>query len=482
MHAFFYYIALLFLLAVPSASFAAALSVSPSAGSYTVGDTIALKVYVASPDASINAVSGVLKIPSIFSVESISKSSSVLNFWPSDPVVAQNIATFEGVSLSGFQGSPGTIVSLILRATRAGAGDVIFQSGQVLANDGKGTDVTAGLFGGTFTAAAARTPASSTPKATVPPAPRIVPKEESAVLIPIITSSTHPDSTQWYSRSHVILDWTNAQGVTAVRLGYDKNADGSPTVLYSDPISHKELDLTDGIWYFHVREKGPDGWGPVGTFRIQIDTVPPLPINLQFPNGTSTEGALAVSFATDDELSGMSHYQLTVDGTPFSVSAEEGSSTYTLPAQSPGIHALVVTGYDKAGNKVVAQGSFVIIENIVASTETLFSWGWLAVNYLSIGLIVLMALGVLLFGGWYIVRNFYTFHRRASGKADRARALVHKQFSDLKDAIASEVKSLEKVKSKRQLTVEEEKLISRLKKVVDKAEYVIEKKIEKIDF
>ncbi len=477
MRSFFYSIALSFLLVAPATTFAASLSISPSAGTYTIGDKVTVKVFISSASASINAVSGALRFPSIFSVESISKSSSVLNFWPSDPSVSQNTATFEGVALAGFQGSPGTVVVVTLRAARAGMGDITFQSGQVLANDGQGTDITSGLSGGTFSvkSASVSAPAPSAPG----PAPTQAPEPAPAPLAPqknlTVTSSTHPDPTRWYGNAHVILDWTNDQGTTAVRLGYDKNADGSPVVLYSDPISHKELDLTDGIWYFHVREKGPDGWSTTYTFRIQIDTVAPLPTAVQFPNGTTTPDKLAVLFATDDELSGIDHYQLSVGGKQFLVSAQEGAGIYTLPAQSPGAYTLVVVAYDKAGNQVTAQGNFVVTQTVHASAYTLFSLGWLAVNYLSLALVGLAVFGILLFAGWYLFHHFHLFRKREYSKVERAHALVHKQFTDLKNAVAREVRALEKVKSKRQLSVEEERLINRLQKLIDKAESTITK-------
>ncbi len=183
MRPFLYSSVLLFLLAIPTTSFAASLSIFPSSGSYTVGDTVTLKVVVSSPNESINAVSGSLLFSSsVFSVRSISKMDSVLNFWPSDPSTSQSSASFGGVSLSGFQGSAGTVVVITLRAIRTGTGTASFQSGQVLANDGKGTDVTAGLSGASYTV----NPASNSPSPTV--------LKSSGEKV-IIASSTRPDST-----------------------------------------------------------------------------------------------------------------------------------------------------------------------------------------------------------------------------------------------------------------------------------------------
>jgi len=68
---------------------------------------------------------------------------------------------FEGVSLSGFQGNAGTIITVTLRALKTGSGTIAFQSGQVLANDGQGTDITSGVSGATYQIEAAKIKSNS---------------------------------------------------------------------------------------------------------------------------------------------------------------------------------------------------------------------------------------------------------------------------------------------------------------------------------
>ena len=63
----------------PLAVDAASMSVTPTTGSFEVGNKVNLKVIVTS-DTPFNAVSGVISYPSIFSVESVSKTGSVLDF------------------------------------------------------------------------------------------------------------------------------------------------------------------------------------------------------------------------------------------------------------------------------------------------------------------------------------------------------------------------------------------------------------------
>jgi hypothetical protein len=148
----FYSLVLLFLLS-PIFVHASELSITPSNATYEVGDQITLQVVVSS-DTQLNAIASTILFPKqLFSIESVSKTNSILNFWASEPSFSRgtNTVNFEGVSLSGFQGSGGTVITIRLKALAVGIGKITFQSGQILANDGQGTDITGALNGATFT-------------------------------------------------------------------------------------------------------------------------------------------------------------------------------------------------------------------------------------------------------------------------------------------------------------------------------------------
>lgn len=132
-------------------SFAASLFTTPTSGTFNVGDKVTLKIMVSS-DLPINAISGVVNFPPIFLIESISKSSSILNFWVTEPNFSKGAGTlqFEGVSLGGFSSGTGNVVTVVLKANKEGTGDITFKSGQILANDGQGTDLTGSFSGSSF--------------------------------------------------------------------------------------------------------------------------------------------------------------------------------------------------------------------------------------------------------------------------------------------------------------------------------------------
>lgn len=230
---------------VPLVVSAANLSLSPSNGNYEVGDRIQLRVLLSS-DVSVNAVSGVLATPSeYFVVESVSKNASVLNFWVTEPTFSKSsgVVRFEGVALNGFSGSSGTIVTVTLKAVKAGSASVQFQTGQILANDGQGTDVTGSLSRGTYTVVEPIVK----PK---PPAPeKVLPVENVEIVQPLPTlkapiilkgrqySESIVEGTSLYPYSQVLLTFVSQDNgkifITGLTLG-----DGSFTIPTPRSLRH----------------------------------------------------------------------------------------------------------------------------------------------------------------------------------------------------------------------------------------------------
>ena len=466
------FIGILFLL--PLAASAAMLDLLPTSVAVGTGESFTERMTVSSANQAMNAISGTIVFPpDILQVVSVSKANSVLSLWIQEPSFSNTDGTisFSGVVPNpGYIGSRGQVFSIQFRARKAGIALVSFSaSSQVLANDGNGTDIL------TDTSAAS---VSVTTATVVPPSPLAATTGD---LLARITSSSHPDQTRWYNLSHAIFDWTNAQNTSTVRIGYDQNANGIPTVVYTDAISHKELDLSDGISYFHVQERISGGWSPVSSYRVQIDTVPPLPFTVGFPQGTTTPSGspMTAIFTATDELSGIDHYQVAVDGKVFTVTTDAGSQPYAVSADS-GAHMLLVQAYDKAGNFSTANGRFFVTGEAKPSLFDFFGFGWLAVNYISIFLIAFAILVTLLFAAWYIRTHFMAYRHRLNRQLGLTHAHIHKQFDTLKEAITEELLTLEQTKSKRSLTREEERIVARFKKLLDQAERTIEKDLEDI--
>ncbi len=147
-----FYLALstfVFLAVAPHAQ--AATLFTPDQGPYSTGQSFSMPVYVSTaPGEAINAVSGRLTFPSQkLRVKSVSK-GGIMTFWVEDPTYsnASGIVSFEGgVYNPGFAGSRGTVVTVTFEALAAGNASVGLEGVSILANDGVGTDVTAGTEG-----------------------------------------------------------------------------------------------------------------------------------------------------------------------------------------------------------------------------------------------------------------------------------------------------------------------------------------------
>jgi hypothetical protein len=156
-------------LVIPIVVQAATLSLSPAKAGVKVGDRLSVKVLV-SGNTPMNGVGATVTIPpSIFAIDSVSKAGSVLGVWATEPTFSKQTGQvkFEGVSLSGFQNTA-TVLVINLRAIKPGVANAYFQAGQVLANDGNGTNITSGFTGASFTVNASPAPVEAPVVAPVP--------------------------------------------------------------------------------------------------------------------------------------------------------------------------------------------------------------------------------------------------------------------------------------------------------------------------
>jgi len=95
-----------------------------------------------------------------------------------------------------------------------------------------------------------------------------------------VSSETHPDSNTWYNQKKVKLNWTVPKDALKIKVLIDENEFSYPSVEYGDPIiEEKEIELDDGIFYFHIRYFGKNGWSEIENKRIMIDTKKPEDFN-----------------------------------------------------------------------------------------------------------------------------------------------------------------------------------------------------------
>ncbi len=343
------FIFLLFSVGAQSAE-AASLYFLPASGFYTIGQTFTISVYVSSSNQAINATSGIISFPQDkLQVISLSKTGSIISLWVQEPSFSNISGTinFESIVWNpGFIGNSGKIFNITFKTKTAGAAGIIFSSGSILANDGKGTNILSSLGSANFTISTPITSPTTT-------------KEKEYVVsgttpaAPVIFSETHPDPNKWYSSATAKFSWTLTDDITAVRLLVSKDPKAFPTVVYTPPVFSKTVtNLEEGIWYFCIQLKNNYGWGDITRFRLQIDNTPPGSLEVEIDNeGDPTNPQPLLWFKTNDSLSGIDFYEIKIGEIyNLQISTNEiKDNIYRLPLCPPGEYSLIVKSIDKVG-------------------------------------------------------------------------------------------------------------------------------------
>lgn len=338
---------------------AATLFPSPNSGTYNIGNSFSVGVYVSSADQALNAVSGTLSFHNDqLEVTSLSKAGSIVSLWVQEPSFSNSVGTvsFEGIVLNpGFTGSSGKILTVNFKTKNGGAAPVTFSSGAILANDGLATNILSGLGSARYNI---EVPVSG-PAAPAGETPSPITGTPAA---PNVTSQTHQNSDQWYNNNTPQFNWDVPTGVSAVRLLVGSKAQADPTVVYDPAINSRVLDkLDDGIWYFHVQLRSAAGWGGVTHFRFQVDTQNPEYFNIsEIARQDLTDPVAKFLFESVDLTSGIDHFEIQIDDQESISWVDDESGIYHTPVLEPGKHRLMAKAVDLAGNSVANFSEFEI--------------------------------------------------------------------------------------------------------------------------
>jgi hypothetical protein len=351
----YFYLFLLVVLSLLFANktYAASLSLLPNPSTVSIGNIVTLKVVVNTEGKIVNNAEAVVQFPTdLLEVISITKSSSIFSLWVEEPSFSNNTGKIifnGGIPNPGYSGSNGYIASITFKAKKEGSASIIFTDGAVRENDGLGTDILTSKNSGLIKIGVPD-------KIIVPDAPIT---KSSLPLKPIVSSDTHPDQNSWYSLPTASFNWKIPSGITSVQTLLNNASTATPTITYDSSVSQKTLtNLSDGIYYFHIRYKNSIGWGPVENYRIKIDTTNPLSF---VPTIRKDGYENLIKLNTTDVLSGIDYYTIKIDNdSSFKVKESElVNSEYKLPLISEGSHNIIVTAYDKAGNYTEATLSLI---------------------------------------------------------------------------------------------------------------------------
>lgn len=311
---------------IPSSAQAAgaSLSISPGSVSTEVGKTFSVNVMVNAGEA-INAASGTVKFPSnLLQGTSTSQSSSIFTLWTENPSISGDSVPFGGgLSNPGHVGS-GKMFSITFKAKTAGSGSISITGGKVLANDGLGTNVYSSASSATITVGN--------------PPPNL--------SGPTITSTSHPDQSKWYQAKDLAVSWNKPTGATSLKYSLTSSSSSVSKSETTAATSATFQNLSDGVWTLTVTAVYPSGERSA-SFKAQIDTTPPGEVAVKVNQKSPTDPRPTLEYSATDSLSGIDHYEITVDG---SAAVSTNETTYQLPRQTPGTKTVVVKAIDKAGN------------------------------------------------------------------------------------------------------------------------------------
>ncbi len=348
-------ILLLIVLMSPGTLFAATVNLSPSTGSYNQNTNFSVNINVGSPDQAMNAASATITFPKDkLQVVSISKTGSIIDFWAQEPSFSNTTGEikFEGVALTpGYKGASGRIITVTFKGKTVGLANVKVVSSSILANDGIGTNILTSVTDATFTIKEAEVKETEViDLEELKPLEEVVPTEEVCEPDSIITSSTHP-GVVWRRENTAAFSWDIEKDTLASKIAFDRIPDSEPDIIHSPAIVEKRYEnLDDGVWYFHLSLQNNSGWSKTEHFKIKIDHTPPTIEAREIKRADLTDPKPIIDLKITDKISCVKNFELSMNGEVLEYE-KLASGELRLETIEPGEHELVITVYDRAGNK-----------------------------------------------------------------------------------------------------------------------------------
>jgi len=341
-----------FLALLPSmAQAAASLYVAPPSGTFTLGSTFTVSIYLNTGGQAINAVEANLSFPpDKLQVVSPTTGRSLIQIWVAQPSYSNLDGTlkFRGtIPTPGINTDAGLISTVTFRVKSVGTAALkILDSSRVLLNDGRGTDILGQTTDGIYYLA-------------LPPPQG-----------PIVTSRTNPDQENWYNTKIVSFEWIAPPDIQGYSYVLDQDPGGEPDDI-SEGIKTRVVysNLADGVYYFHIKALRQGDWGGNTDYIVRVDNTAPAAFKVNFSPSDRTSNHLPIiDFSTTDAASGIDHYELKIvaldaptallgqNSTPFFI---EVSPPYSRTLDDGG-YDVVIRAYDRGKNYYQAGGRLTI--------------------------------------------------------------------------------------------------------------------------
>ena len=359
------------------------------------------------------------------------------------------------------------ILSINFKVKASGTAPVVFSTGSILANDGKGTNILAGMNN-----------ASLILKAVIAPAVIETPK--------VITTVSGTFEISEIERNDL----------TDPVVSFKFNAN------YKSPgVDHYEIQIDNGvkkIWQANNTSTYQTGVLNYGTHTITVRafdhngnfltdsatfTIKALnaPIITDYQSKISNRDNINIAGKTEYENAKVKILLAQGDNEPKDYKVESdhnGNFVYIiLDKLTDGIYTLQAQVIDTRG--AMSDLSDKLTINVSPTQLTQVSSQATFLLSVIIPLTALVFLFVFII--WYTWRKFRATHRKLNSKIIGVEHSIHKAFELLKEDVQDQVKMLEHARTKRQLTAEEDKIIKHFKEDLEDTERFIKKEIEGLE-
>jgi Cohesin domain len=481
-------------LILPVVTEAADLSISPSTGSYSSGQTFTTTIRAVPNGDNINAVEAKMSFnPTVLSVVSVSKTGSAFSLWTTEPTFSNSAGTIEfgGGSPTPFTSSS-NLLTVTFRTVSEGSGTVRFTEASILAADGRGTDVYKNGGSGTYTVAAGTVP---TPTPTPTPTEEAEGEDDEGEAIifgdpprpPEIGSTIFLDQNVWYNKTEGLFTWTLPFDVSGLAVEISDNPENKPeeneAAIIDPPVEEFMITksiIKDGVQYVSINFQNQVGWGAVTNRKLQIDTTPPEPFAINVRAGNSPDAFPLLNFEARDNTSGIQYYDMTVaDKEPIRITPDEARLGYMLRELEDGTYTVKVIATDMAGNTREGSVAVLITAGWIKPVEVVDEgsfWDFLtAVNLFIFFLVVIVLLQIIYY--WYEHKTLKEKEEKLRRETREIQDQMEKIFSALRDEIYDQINAITK---RKRLSAKEKEAVEALTQALEVSETLIEKEINDV--
>ncbi len=460
---------------------AASIELSPSGGSYNIGDTINVKVYTNTNSKAINAIAANIKFsPDTLSLSSISKTSSIINLWAQEPSFSNEdgVASFEGVILNGYTGSAGNAITLVFRAKAVGNAMIKFNTASILANDGNGTEALTNK--GTSNLKILAT--ENKPIVVKVENKTSIKKDEILTKIPkfytTIAISEIKNNTEEYSPNKFLI--TSPQPVADKT--YSIQIDSGDTIIWTDDGAHifQAPELTNGIHTIKVMAVDVSSNALSGFLNFST-TILKLPVITYYPKDLYVDQFMVLKGTADPVVDVELNITNTTTGgiaIDHVTTNSDGKFTYVPDYKMlAGPYSIIARANAQNGihSKYMDPIQVINKEHQLSFFVGKFSY------YITILIPLIALIFLVILITMYLTHRLKKLRSILNKKIIETEDIVSKSFDILDEDVDDEITIFKKIRTGKLLDKEEQIFLDKFKKDIKEAEKVIKKELKDVE-